>query len=69
MATTKSLAEAAARLGIAQAKMSKLLTGQMAGFSAERLVHWLAKLGHDVEVTVRPASRGRRRGRVIAHVS
>jgi len=62
-------AEAAARLGIDQAKVSKLLAGQMAGFSAERLVHWLAKLGRDVEVRVRPAPRGRRQVRVIARVS
>lgn len=61
--------EAAAHLDIDQAKVSKLLAGQMAGFSMERLVHWLAKLGRDVEITVRPASRGRRHGRVIAHLS
>lgn len=62
-------AEAAARLGVDQAKVSKLLAGQMAGFSAERLVNWLAKLGRDVEVRIRPAARGRRQGRVIARVS
>ncbi len=62
-------AEAAERLGVDQAKISKLLAGRMAGFSVERLVNWLAKLGRDVEVRIRPASRGRRRGRVIAHVS
>jgi len=62
-------AEAASHLGIDQAKVSKLLAGQMAGFSAERLVNWLAKLGCDVEVRVRPAARGRRQGRVIARVS
>ncbi len=47
--------EAAARLGIDQAKVSKLLSGQMAGFSVERLVHFLSLLGQDVEVTVRHA--------------
>jgi phage-related protein/predicted XRE-type DNA-binding protein len=52
--------EAAAQLGIDQAKVSKLLSGQMAGFSIERLVHFLSLLGQDVEVTVRKASRGRR---------
>lgn len=51
--------EAAARLGIDQAKVSKLLAGQMAGFSVERLVHFLSLLGQDVEVTVRRTSRGR----------
>jgi predicted XRE-type DNA-binding protein len=56
--------EAAARLGIDQAKVSKLLSGQMAGFSVERLVHYLSLLGQDVEVTVRRAPRGQRYGTV-----
>lgn len=61
--------EAAAQLRIDQAKVSKLLAGQMAGFSIERLVHFLSLLGQDVEVTVRKASRGRRRGTVRARMS
>lgn len=60
--------EAAAHLGIDQAKVSKLLAGQMAGFSIERLVHFLSLLGQEVEVTVRRAPRGRRRGTVRARV-
>lgn len=56
--------EAAARLGIDQAKVSKLLAGQMAGFSVERLVHFLSLLGQDVEVTVKKAPHGRRFGTV-----
>jgi predicted XRE-type DNA-binding protein len=60
--------EAAAQLGIYQAKVSKLLGGQMAGFSIERLVHFLSLLGQDVEVTVHKAPRGRRRGTVRARV-
>lgn len=61
--------EAATQLGIDQAKVSKLLAGQMAGFSIERLVHFLSLLGQDVEVTVRKASLGRRRGTVRPRVS
>jgi predicted XRE-type DNA-binding protein len=61
--------EAAAQLGIDQAKISKLLAGQMAGFSIERLVHFLSLLGQDVEVTVRKAARGRRRGTVRARAT
>ena len=61
--------EAAARLGIDQAKVSKLLAGQMAGFSIERLVHYLSVLGQDVEVTVRRAPRGQRYGTVLTKVS
>jgi len=61
--------EAAARLGIDQAKVSKLLAGQMAGFSIERLVNFLSLLGQDVEVTVRQAPRGRRLGTVRARTT
>lgn len=61
--------EAAAQLEIDQAKVSKLLSGQMAGFSIERLVHFLSLLGQDVEVTVRKAPHWRRRGTVRAKVS
>ncbi len=56
--------EAAAQLRIDQAKVSKILAGQMAGFSIERLVHFLSMLGQDVEVKVRKAPRGRRQGTV-----
>lgn len=54
--------EAASHLGIDQAKVSKLLTGQMAGFSVERLVHFLSLLesgcGSDCEAgAVRTAIR------------
>ena len=61
--------ETAAQLGIDQAKVSKLLAGQMAGFSIERLIHYLSLLGQDVEVTVRKAPKGRRRGTVRARLS
>lgn len=61
--------EAAAQLGIDQAKVSKLLAGQMAGFSIERLVHFLASVGQDVEVTVRSAPQGRQRGIVRARIA
>jgi predicted XRE-type DNA-binding protein len=60
--------EAAVHLGIDQAKVSKLLSGQMAGFSVERLVHFLSLLGQDVEVTVRQAPRGQRYGTVRSKV-
>jgi predicted XRE-type DNA-binding protein len=61
--------EAAARLGIDQAEVPKLLAGQMDGFSVERLVHYLSLLGQDVEVTVRRAPRGQRYGTVHTKVS
>ncbi len=58
--------EAGDRLSIDQAKVSKLLAGQIAGFSIERLVSFLSLLGQDIEVTVRKAPRGRRLGTVRA---
>ena len=61
--------EAATQLGIDQAKVSKLLAGQMAGFSIERLVNFLSLLGQDVEVTVRQAPRGRQLGTVRARTT
>jgi len=61
--------EAATRLGIDQAKVSKLLAGQMAGFSVERLVHFLSVLGLDVEVTVKKAPRGQQYGTVRSKVT
>ena len=61
--------EAVTQLGIDQAKVSKLLAGQMAGFSIERLVNFLSLLGQDVEVTVRKAPRGRRFGTVLARTT
>jgi predicted XRE-type DNA-binding protein len=61
--------ETASRLGIDQGKVSKLLAGHMAGFSVERLVHFLSSLGQDVEVTVRRAPPGRRYGTVRARTT
>ena len=61
--------DAADQLGIDQGKVSKLLAGQMAGFSIERLVNFLSLLGQDVEVTVRKAPRWRRLGTVRARTT
>jgi predicted XRE-type DNA-binding protein len=47
---------AAARLlGIDQPKISRLIRGQLAGFSTERLMQLLTLLGQEVEIVVRPA--------------
>ena len=53
---------------IDQPKISRLLRGQLSGFSTERLMHFLTLLGRDVEITVKPAPRSRRQGhlRVVA---
>jgi predicted XRE-type DNA-binding protein len=57
-------ARAARVLKIDQPKVSRLLRGQLSGFSTERLMHFLTLLGRDVEIVVRPAPRSRRQGRV-----
>src|SRR6266849_7188483 len=55
-------ARAAGVLKIDQPKISRLLRGQLSGFSTERLMHFLTLLGRDVEITVKPAPRSRRQG-------
>lgn len=56
--------QAARILKIDQPKISRLLRGQLSGFSTERLMNFLTRLGRDVEITVKPAPRSRRQGRL-----
>ncbi len=49
--------QAAAILGIDQPKVSALKQGKLAGFSIERLMRLLLRLGRDVEITVKGRSR------------
>lgn len=58
---------AAVIMGIDQPKVSHLLHGRLAGFSAERLLTWLTELGQDVDITVRTPTR-RRAGRLRVHM-
>ena len=51
-------------LRIDQPKISRLLRGQLSGFSTERLMHFLTLLGRDIEITVKPVPRSRRQGRL-----
>jgi len=48
--------EAAKQLGVDQPKVSALLCGKLAGFSMERLFHFLNKLGQDVNIRIAPAA-------------
>ena len=50
--------EAAEILGIDQPKVSRLVRGQLAGFSIDRLFHFVTLLGNDIEITV--IDRGRK---------
>ena len=45
-------AEAAEMLGIDQPKVSRLVRGQLAGFTIERLFRFVNLLGSDIEITV-----------------
>jgi predicted XRE-type DNA-binding protein len=55
---------AARVLRIDQPKISRLLRGQLSGFSTERLLHFLIRLGRDVEIVVKIAPRSRQQGRL-----
>jgi len=55
--------EAAARLGLKQPDVSKLINGRHTGFSAERLFRLLNALDQDIRIVVGPKPFGvRRRG-------
>jgi len=56
--------KAAELMRLDQPKISALMRGKFEGFSAERLFRCLNDLGQEVEITIRPARRLGRRGRV-----
>jgi predicted XRE-type DNA-binding protein len=54
--------QAADILGIPQPKLSGLLRGQFRGISEAKMIECLNRLGHDVEIVVRKASRSHPQG-------
>jgi predicted XRE-type DNA-binding protein len=46
--------QAAVVLGVDQPKVSALIRGRLSGFSIERLLRFLLRLGADVSITVKP---------------
>jgi predicted XRE-type DNA-binding protein len=52
-------AEAAKLLGIRRPKVSELLRGRLDGFSTERLLRFITRLGYDVQIKL---SKARARG-------
>src|SRR5215213_9448631 len=50
-------AQAAERIALDQPKVSRLLRGQLSGFSADRLFAILNRLGHSVEVRISARER------------
>jgi predicted XRE-type DNA-binding protein len=57
--------KAAHQLGINQPKISALSNYRLAGFSVERLMHFLNALGRDVEIVSRSKPRSRRLARIF----
>jgi predicted XRE-type DNA-binding protein len=50
-------AQAARLLGVDQPKVSALMCGRLSGFSIERLLRFLLRLGQDVRITVKASPR------------
>lgn len=53
----KEKVQIAERTALDQPKVSRLLRGQLSGFSADRLFTVLNRLGHSVEVRISPRER------------
>ena len=54
-------AQAAERTGLDQPKISRLLSGHLSGFSVDRLLAILNRLGHSVEIRISPNERPRKK--------
>ena len=63
-----SQGELAAMVGDAASQMSLLLSGKLHGFSTDRLLRTLMRLGKDVDIVVKGSATGKKRGtlRVVA---
>jgi len=60
-----SQTEVAKRLGIDQPTVSKLLRGQISGFSIERLARYLLDLDCEIHITVKTTAKGNSRAAVV----
>ncbi len=56
--------QAAELLGISQPKLSNMLRGQFRGISETKMIECLTKLGRNVEIVVKAASRSKAAGHV-----
>ena len=66
----KGLSQTAAATVVqdAPSQLSLLLSGKLRGFSVDRLVRTLLRLGRNVEIVVRPTPNSRRRGRATVTI-
>jgi predicted XRE-type DNA-binding protein len=55
---------AGAVVGEQQSQISLVSSGRLAGFSPERLIRMLSRLGRDIDIIIRPSHRPSRAGRV-----
>lgn len=55
---------AAAVVNQAASQISVIFSGQLHGYSSDRLLSVLLGLGRDVDIVIRPAADGRRTGRL-----
>ena len=64
----RRLSQAAAGkiVGLDQPKISSLMSGDTRGFSTDRLIKILTRLGQDVEIRIRDTTKGKGRVRVAA---
>jgi predicted XRE-type DNA-binding protein len=61
---------AAKMLGIDQPKVSRLVHGELYGFSTDQLMQFLNALGHDVEIVVRKRPRrGKARDKIVVQAA
>lgn len=58
--------EAARLFGMTQPKISAMLRGQFRGISEEKMMHCLVALGQNVQIVVKPATRGKAAGLSVA---
>jgi predicted XRE-type DNA-binding protein len=57
--------QAAKLLGVDQSKASALIRGNLTGFSLERLMRFLLRLGQDIKITVQASPRRRSQARAL----
>jgi predicted XRE-type DNA-binding protein len=57
--------QAAKLLGVDQPKVSALLRGHLTGFSLERLMRFLLRLGQDIKITVQESQSSQLPARVL----
>ena len=56
--------QAAAKIGLRQPDVSRLLRGRFEGFSLERLLYFVRALGSDIEIKIKPAKTNHE-GRIL----